>query len=67
MTDLGQLIFEQAALTAEAQRISLKMGRSQMASEVIGWFNQRRNRAMRGDGIASLDELIALCEKELLP
>ena len=61
MTDLVQLIFEQAALTAEAQRISLKMGRSQMASEVLAWIRQNTE----GLGGTDIDSLLALCEKEL--
>lgn len=63
MSDLGKQLFESAALTMEAQRISLLLGRQQMAREVMGWA------AHHADAIQphAVTALIALCNKEVQP
>ena len=61
ISNLSKQIFEQAFLMREAQRISLYLGREQMARDVMAWA-ARHADALKGEPAESLTEL---CNKEL--
>ena len=61
MSDLGKHLFEQMALINDGQRIAAKLGRQQMARDVVGWIHANAHLL----GGAPIESLLALCNKEL--
>lgn len=60
-SDLGDFLFDQMASITQTQAIASKIGRQQMANEVLCWAAKF---AIKGEPLAAL---IALCNRELLP
>lgn len=63
MDDLAKMIFDQANLIGEGQRIAGQLGRAQMALEVLAWAH-RHAHLIAG---APVESLLALCNRELVP
>lgn len=61
MSDIGAALFTQMAAITAGQQQALKIGRQQMARDVMGWVSQ--NAAHLGG--AKVEGLIALCNREL--